>query len=192
MDAFSEKPFTQKLTIFLIILNLITMAALWYVVFRRPPGGRPPREVGKGQDVQSFLRRELNLSDEQAAAFANLRDRFLDTARPLHDEIRKSNEATLTELLKAQADQRTIETLTARIGTLRGEEEKLLFLHFQELMAVCRPDQKIKFQSIMREFLVMIGFFEASGAPRNSPPPQDRRGGPPPQDRRNEPPQKLR
>lgn len=184
MDDSIKKPFTQKAIPFLIILNLITMAALWYVLFRKPPGPRPPRDAGTGQDVQSFLRRELSLTDEQAAKFAELRDKFTSSAGPLQDEMRKLNETVIAEMLKPQADKTVIETLTARIGALRGEEEKLLFFHFQDLMAACSPEQKAKFQSIMREFLIRIGFLNQPGGPGRGPRPPDDRGGPPPQDKR--------
>jgi len=207
MDDSAKKSITQKAVPFLIILNLVTMAALWYVLFRKPPAPRPPRAAGQGQDVvQSFLRRELSLTDEQAATFLKLRDKFVASTGPLQEELRTLNETIIAEMLKPQPDKAAIEKATARIGILRGEERKLLFFHFLDLMDVCRPEQKDKFHSILREFLTRIGFLNQpgglSGGPRlpdgrggpppndklEGQPPQDFRGGPPRQDRGKEPP----
>jgi len=189
MDDSTEKSITQKAVPFLIILNLVTMAALWYVLFRKPPAPRPPRAAGQGQDgVQSFLRRELGLTDEQAATFAKLRDKFVASTGPLQEEMRTLNETIISEMLKPQPDKAAIETATSRIGVLRGEEQKLLFFHFQDLMDACRPEQKDKFHSIMREFLTRIGFLNQPGGPGRGPRPPDDRGGPAPKDMRGGPP----
>jgi len=165
MDAPVKNPRRRWAVGLLIALNLLTLAALWLTVVRRPSWGPRPGDRGNPEEFQNFLRRELGLSDAQAAEFDRIRDRFVEAARPTHDEIRKLKEQILAEMLKTEPDRILLEGLTARIGVLRGEEEKLLTFHFLDLMASLKPEQKPKFLSILREFMTRIGVLEPAGPP---------------------------
>jgi hypothetical protein len=169
MDATAKKTSTRRALGLLIALNLLTLTALWLVVIRQPRTGGPLRtgQDGGPDEVQAFLRRELGLSDRQAKAFEDIRDKFVAAALPSHDEMRMIKEQVLAEMFKPAPDRSAIEAMTARIGVLRGEEERLLSLHFLDMMVACTPEQKPKFRSILREFMIRIGALEPSGpAPR--------------------------
>lgn len=164
MEAPANKTLSRILPLVLIVFNIVTLAALWFAVVRRPGGGPPPMNRGEGGTRPvDFLRRELGFSEEQMAAFTAQRDKFITAIEPLHAEVRALNEELVAELEKTAPDEARIEALTARIGTLRGEEGKRLFLHFKDLMSVCRPDQQAKFRSISRRFMETIGFFGPAG-----------------------------
>ncbi|MDD8026355.1 MAG: periplasmic heavy metal sensor [Acidobacteriota bacterium] len=179
MDAPAKKPSTRWAIGLLIALNLVTLAAIWLTVIRRPhDGGWPQAGRGGPEEVQMFLRRELGLSDKQAKTFEEIRDKFVAGSRPTHDEIIKLKEQILAEMFKPAPDRTVLESLTSRIGVLQGEEQRLLFLHFLDMMAACGPDQKPKFQSILREFMIRIGALEPAG-----PPEQDGGPGDPPGER---------
>ncbi|GEM_PF-1847196 len=181
MDAPVKHPRRRWTLALLIGINIVTLAAIWLTVIRKPSGGDPPPgRQGGPEEVQAFLRRELGLSDDQAAAFDGIRDRFVEAARPTHEEIRKLKEQGLAEMFKPEPDRAMLEALTSRIGILRGEEERLLSLHFLDLMAALRPEQRPKFQSILREFMIRIGALEPAGPPDRSGGPDQRRGSSPP------------
>jgi hypothetical protein len=121
----------------------------------------------------------MGLSADQVEAFDAIRDRFVEAARPTHEKIRKLKEEGLAEMFKPEPDRAVLEALSLRIGVLRGEEERLLSLHFLDLMTSLRPEQRPKFQSILREFMFRIGALERDGPPGPLSRP-DRRGRIPP------------
>lgn len=181
MNTLLKPPRRRWLLALLIVLNIATLAAIWLTVIRKPFRGGPPADgAGGPEEVQSFLRRELGLSSDQAAAFDAIRDRFVEAARPTHEEIRKLKEEALAEMFKPEPDRAVLGALTSRIGVLRGDEERLLSLHFLDLMASLRPEQRPKFQSILREFMIRIGALEPDGPPGRPDRPDRRRGSPPP------------
>jgi len=168
----------------LIILNLLTLAALWLTIFHRSPGGPPPWSGGGAQDPQRFLSRGLQLTESQTKEFDDLRDRFLKTAGPLHEEIGRLKEALIEEMFRPSLDQARIKSLIEGIGVRREDEEKRLLNHFLDLVNACPPDQKAKFQSLMREFMTMIGALDPPRPPRGPSRPGDgpkngEDGGPP-------------
>jgi len=183
MTNFDRKSFAGKAIVFLIILNLATLAVLWSFVFRRPPG-RPPRPNDGGPgDVPSFLKSELRLTDEQSKSFDVLRERLGDSVRPVQDEIRRLMEAAVEEIFKPQVGEKALEDLAARIGAERAKEVGQLFLHLRGLMAVCRPEQVVKLHSIMTEFLIRIGAVNPDPPKGERVPSQGRPGGRPERDR---------
>ena len=157
----------------LIILNLLTLAALWLTIFHRSPGGPPPWSGGGAQDPQRFLSRGLQLTESQTKEFDDLRDRFLKTAGPLHEEIGRLKEALIEEMFRPSLDQARIKSLIEGIGVRREDEEKRLLNHFLDLVNACPPDQKAKFQSLMREFMTMIGALDPPRPPQSPSRPGD-------------------
>jgi len=153
----------------LIILNLLTLAALWLTVFHRSPGGPPPWRGDEARDPQRFLSRELNLTEAQTKEFDNLRDRFLKAAGPLHEEIGRLKDSLIGEMFRPRLDQARIKILIQEIGVRRADEERRLLNHFLDMVNACQPDQKARFQAIMREFMTMIGALDPPGPPEGFP-----------------------
>jgi len=150
----------------LIILNLLTLAAGWLTVLHRPPSGPPPQRREGAPDARDFLTRELNLNEAQAAEFDDLRDRFMKEAGPVHEKIRGLKESLIEEMFRPATDPARIKALIEEIGGRRADEEKLLLGHFQSLVEACRPDQKSRFQAILRQFMTMIGALDPPGPGR--------------------------
>jgi hypothetical protein len=161
----------------LVIINLITLAALWLTVIRRPSSMPPLQNRGRGGDVREFLLRELNLSPDQAKEFDDLSSRFLASAGPLHDEIRRLKESYIEEMFRPQPEAVKIDALIAEIGAKRGGEETRLLRHFFDMVIACTPEQKAKFHVLLRNFMIMIGALEPSPPPDGIPGPEDGPGG---------------
>jgi hypothetical protein len=150
----------------LIILNLLTLGALWLTVLHRPPSGPPPRRGGEAPDARDFLTRELGLNEAQAKEFKDLRESFMKAAGPIHEQIGRLKETLIEEMFRPAADPARIKALIDDIGLRRADEEKLLLSHFHSLVDACRPDQKDRFQAILRRFMTMIGALDPQGPPR--------------------------
>jgi hypothetical protein len=157
MDESSKKTATKGLLALLVIVNFVTLATLWFFYLRRPRFEPPPRNEGRGPDVQMFLRRELDLNEDQARKFEELRDAFLSSLPALQEDIQRLRVALMSEMFVAEPDVKKIDTLAAEIGAREADMTKRLFYHFKDLVAVCRPDQKQKFELLMSDLLRMIG-----------------------------------
>jgi Spy/CpxP family protein refolding chaperone len=178
MNDVQERHTAKVLIGLLILINVVTLAMLWFLLLRRPPLGPPPPDEGRGREVQSFLKRELNLTEDQARKFEELRDRFISSLPSLPDEIQRLRETMMNELFVAQPDEKKVEALTGEIGIREAAMEKGLYDHFRDLVAVCRPDQKRKFQAIMNDVLEMIGPPGPPPPARGKRPPEGRAGAP--------------
>jgi len=186
--TFDHKSFEGRAVIFLVVLNLLTLAMLWFFLFRRPPGREPlPPRDGGPMEASSFVKRELALSEEQSKAFDALRERLGTAVHPVHEEIRKLMAAAVEDIFKPDGGAASLGDLAARIGEERAKEVTQLFLHLKGLAALCRPDQLATLHAIMNEFLVKIGAVlppppKGLGGERGPRPPSERRGegGPPP------------
>lgn len=155
MNFFTKIRATSWIIGLLLILNGVTLGALWFQQFRRPPGMFPP--PGKpAENMQRFLQQELNLTEAQAQQFETLRNRFFLTSRTLMQEIHLLRKAIAAELFSASPDAQKIAAFAQAIGAKHGELERLQFTHFLELKAVCQPVQQQKFQALMRDLLDMM------------------------------------
>lgn len=153
MDFFTKKKLTTWAIVILVILNLSTLATLWFLELKRPPLLPSPRS-GIG-DVQPFLRRKLGLSEEQERQFRELRQRHFDRTNAMMDEIHQLKKEVMAELFVPQPDVEKVRRLSDEIGARQAELERLLFFHFQDLKAVCKPKQREKFRALMNDLLEM-------------------------------------
>jgi hypothetical protein len=150
----------------LIILNLLTLGTLWLTVLHGPPSGPPFQRGGGAPDARDFLTRELGLNEAQTKEFDDLREGFMKAAGPIHEKIGRLKESLIGEMFRPGTDPARIKALIDEIGVRRGEEEKLLLAHFHSLVEACRPDQKDRFQAILRRFMTMIGALDPPELPR--------------------------
>ena len=157
MDGIQRKHAARGLVGLLILVNLVTLATLWYSYLKRPPLGRPPQDGRPGQEIQSFLARELGLTPDQSKKFDDLRDKFISTPQAIQEEILRLKQAMMAEIFAERPDEAKVEALAAEIGAKEAQKIRLLYAHFRDLAAVCTPEQKRKFQSIMSDLMRMFG-----------------------------------
>ena len=80
MDIFSQKKFMIWAIVLLVLLNILSMATLWY-----QRSERLPQQVRQGEQrqesVTQFLNRELQLADDQKKEFERLRREYVDSMK---------------------------------------------------------------------------------------------------------------
>ncbi|GAA4398970.1 hypothetical protein GCM10023187_10180 [Nibrella viscosa] len=111
-----------------------------------------PRQQTRRTDRRLFLSRELNFSEEQRKQYRALRDEHFKIIRPMLEEIHESrkrffqqvNDTTLTDAqLQQQAEQ--LETKLAQIDVKT-------FRHFQQVRALCTPEQRARLTEVLARF----------------------------------------
>jgi len=150
MDIFSQKKFMIWTIALLVILNILSMAALWYYRSGQPP--QPARQAGQRQEsVTQFLNRELQLTDDQKKEFERLRGEHVEASAKLNNDIRNAKTALFDLVGTSSPDKAAIEKLTGEIGAKQAQLDLLLFNHLTALRNKCTPSQQEKFNSILRD-----------------------------------------
>lgn len=120
----------------LITLNVLVLAVLF---FEHRPKRRSP-------DTEGLFKRELNLNEQQAAQFRELRKAYFEQSRPLHDSLRQGRIRMIESLGSMPADTLVFQRFGAENAAVQAQLDALLARHFLELKAVCSPDQQQKFK----------------------------------------------
>lgn len=183
MDIFSKNKFLAWVIIILIVLNVVTLGALWLQKSRGPvheyPGRMPEDKKGPGK----FLEQELDLNEEQSKKFAELREQHRTTADGLLKEMRDAREELFEQVKSDNPDMAKVEELENTIGQKTTELEKATFEHFKQLRAICTDEQKVKFDEVIGDAMKMAGPKGGPGGPpegQPNGPGKGPRGGPPP------------
>lgn len=121
---------TNLLLVFLVILNVGLMAALWLGRPKPPPN---PRQI------THELVHKLGLDEQQAEQFRQLQKVHFDQTKIRLDSIRYYRN-TLIEQIDNSPEQ--LNQLVERIGVLEGEIAGALPKHYRELEAVVSIEQK--------------------------------------------------
>lgn len=123
---------------FLIAFNIVLLAVLFF-------GHRPQRHR---PDMEASFKHELQLSDEQATQFRDLRKSYFEQSRPLHEALGEGRKKMIESLGAAPVDMIAFQRISNENGQIQAQLDSLLARHFLALKAVCRPDQQEKFKDV--------------------------------------------
>ena len=170
MDFFTKNRLLFWCVGVLLLLNVVTLASFW---LRRPPLG-PPGGPGGRRGGQRIMEERLQLSDEQARQFKQIRDEHFLRTIPLGDEIHEIRLDLLDEVFAPDPNETTIQDMTAKIGRRQCQFERQLFHHFQELRNVCTDQQAPELRHLL------TGLLESARSGGLERPPQGPERGPGP------------
>lgn len=128
----------------LLIMNITTLALLWFSQFKKPKPFPPPGTQDSLIEGVRFLEKELNLTEMQIKQFIDSRNRHATKSKEIQDKIHQLKRQILDELFKSAPDSVKIQKLSNEIGQQQIEFERYLFEHFLELKSYCRPEQQEK------------------------------------------------
>ena len=169
-------------TLILLVANIITLTLLWTnkknenaAVKRMPPG-----------QVFQFLTNELQLTEQQQAAYRILRDQHQASQQQFRDSIRKAKDALFSLLKQPTVPDSLLQEYSKRATVYDQQLDMITFRHFQQVRALCDPTQQKKFDNIIQDVLRRMGQNRrGQGPPRGG----ERKGPPPGSDHEQPPPQ---
>lgn len=161
MNNFTNNRWLTVVTLLLITANIITLVFLWTTKNDAGNGKMPP----PGGQVFEFITNELKLDEGQQALYKQLREEHQAGQRPRHDSIVKAKDVFFALLKDSTTTDSTIRNYSKKIADLEEQQELFTFYHFQKLRAICRNDQKIKFDSIIQDVLKRMGSQKRQGPP---------------------------
>lgn len=139
----------------LLIMNIATLALLWFSQFKKPKPFPPPGTQESLMEGVKFLEKELNLSEIQIQQFIESRNKHANQSKEIHDKIYRLKKEILDEVFKPVPDSLKIQRLRNEIGQQQSEFERYLFKHFLELKSYCRPEQQEKLKLFLNDIATM-------------------------------------
>lgn len=163
--AINKNKWLTALVLLLVLGNLASLAYLWIGRGRQAPPPQPAR-------ADAFIIRELQLDATQQQQYR----RLVEEHRRRTQDIRANIRAAKDEFFGLLQDTATTDSAktaaAARISRFTEELDLVTFQHFQQVRAICTPQQQQHFDEIIRKVIGMM-----AGGPQGSP--QGRREGPP-------------
>ena len=147
MNFFTSKRLITIAFIILILLNVTLVSALWVQHSCRPE----PPHGGRQFSHESFLTRELSLSESQTTSFEKLRQEYFLKVRPEMEAITPLKKQLIEESLKDNPDSKRSDSLVAAIGVHQAAIERELVLHFHQLAKLCTPEQRGRLKEVLEK-----------------------------------------
>ena len=136
--------------IFLVLLNVATIAAFWLL---RPPA--PPRDPQQRRErTHDFLREEIGWDDTQFEIFKTSRDLLHKESGRAMQEAREDRRALVEALMQETPDTERAQDLAAMIGEKEAMIQQNLVAHYLELWEMSSPEQRERLQKVFRRTLV--------------------------------------
>jgi Spy/CpxP family protein refolding chaperone len=136
----------------LLLTNIATLSIYW---FKKPnhdggPGHEPgTREKRMGQ----FMVDQMKFDTIQEASYWKLRDSMISTQRPVMDSIRDAKKRFFDLLNQSNPTDSALITRSNEVAELQKKLDLATFHHFQNVRALCRPDQLQQFDTVIKEIV---------------------------------------
>ncbi|MEI7484418.1 MAG: periplasmic heavy metal sensor [Ignavibacteriota bacterium] len=153
MDIFSQKKLLVRIIVLLVALNLISIGIFLWKEFSRKPPLHPPVQTQDNdkEDLTPILKRELNLTEEQSEKMKEVRSNYPKKEKAIREILNKERDSLNAEAFKKNPDEELIKSLARRISDSEYQVELLRYEQAKELKAICTPEQREKFEDLVKE-----------------------------------------
>lgn len=156
--SITNNKYTKWIIGALVLLNLILLSVLFFL---RPQDGR-----GEKRNPNDFLKKELNLTDDQAVKFKELRKTHFQKSREEWKAIRTLKNEMLDAVSAESPDTLKANMIANQIGIKEANKEKLLVQHYLELQAECTSEQRQKLERVFKKAMSPRKFRKGKGEKR--------------------------
>ncbi len=158
----------------LLVLNLLTIGVLVFRTNQRPapPGGEEPARV---------IIDRLHLDTVQQQQYRQLITQHQQQTRQLSEQAKELYRTYYGLLEATPVDSVRANALSQEIAANQRTSAQVNFAHFQQIKALCRPEQQADFVRLVAELSRLFGRSQRPdrGGPPNGPPPGSPNGPPP-------------
>lgn len=163
MNFFMKERFVGPLIALLAVTNLVLVGTILFGHLGHRRSGRPHSPERVEAEIARFLVEELNLTREQEASLRDIQKGVFARVDAVQREIRKVRGMIVDESFKARPDEARIKALAGALGEQEAQKEQLLSENLREIGGLCGPEQRARFEALVREFV--------KTAPPGPPPP---------------------
>ncbi len=159
MDVFTKNKWLFRLVVFLILLNLGLLG------FIARKNNAPANKNEQRADVlMQILRKELQLSEQQADQMKMIREAFFAREKILSAKIKAERDSMNQEMFNKNTNEKTVLFLAREIAENEYAMELQRLAQAKQLKNICTPQQQEKFQNLARE---IKNYFKPEKKPRN-------------------------
>ena len=146
----------------LIVMNIVSLSALWIGYTKGPGKGRGDGPGGK------FLEERLGMTTAQTRQLRDIREGHFPKMRSLTEDFQQKRKR-LHSTLRTGNNNSQLDELAAEVGKAQAKIEREIYDHFSQIRAICTEEQKEIFDKIMIDVLQRG---DRRGGPGNGPPPR--------------------
>jgi Spy/CpxP family protein refolding chaperone len=139
--------------LFLVLLTIVNIAALVTIAYHRFHPKRSFHPMGRPETPESFIKQELDLTEEQAEEFKAHFKRSRTEMEPILDSLEVIKKQLMDEISADEPSMDRLDQLAGEIGTLQAAMQKKMILHLLKGKSLLTPEQQKKFFSLLREGL---------------------------------------
>jgi len=177
---------TTKLWTIIVILLVAVNCIVLVIVWKK---GRPGPPFGKQAPAGEFIISQLKLRPGQIEKFDVMRRGHHQAVEEINSKIKILKDSLFDKLSMPQTNQKTIDSLTSKIGFEYALADKTTYNHFRELRTILNTEQQHKFDQIIQQVLQMVNrpMPPGGGGPEGNRPPNGEGPPPPPGDQNRAP-----
>ena len=150
----------KTLVLIIVVLVLTNIAVLGYFLWYKK-SDLPVKADRERNGIAEPLEKEVGFSPEQLAQYRQLKEKQREVIRPMYEDMRKTKDSLFHFLSTREVGDSAVINLAANIGQKQRALDLQTFGHFKRVRALCRPDQEIKYDSMM------VRMFRKMGRPRS-------------------------
>lgn len=136
---------TKLLTFLVIALILLNLGVISFMLLKKPPRPRP----GNPNQITRIIEERLNLDAAQLVQFNQLKEEHMLATKARFEAV-GAHKDQLFSLHKTDNLQQK-DSLILKISRLHAEIEQLNFKHFQDLKAICKPEQLEDYNNLVTQ-----------------------------------------
>ena len=140
------------LTTAVIALLLLNLGTLGFLFFR--PGPHPPG--AKRPPLDRRIEKRLHLDAAQQQTFKQLKSAHQQQIQASDRAYRETMEQYFALLKNEMPDTAQQDSLLGVLSQIQGNRTTMTFQHFQDLKALCKPNQKEEFAAMLPELMEVI------------------------------------
>ena len=143
----------NKFLVILVGLLLVSnLAMLLFFVILKPDrhSGDSHRPTGK---VSEYIKKRLDLTDEQSATFKQYREEHKEGAKRLYDSLKAAKNQFYSNIGQPDIPDSILEASADNIGRWQKEIDLKLYRHFQKLRKACNDNQQAKFDTLVIDMI---------------------------------------
>jgi Spy/CpxP family protein refolding chaperone len=174
--------FLKFVIVLLLALDIAAMAFIWYGRVSQSAAGtatkvmmsseHPPAAKPGEDPVENFICGELKFTDAQCAQYRRMHEGFRDSMETLQQHDRDLHDSFFALSTAANADPARVRAMADSLAANQVQIELRTFYHFQNIKAICTPEQAKEFDRVIHEALRMMAPHQPQGLRPEGPPPR--------------------
>ncbi|RYY56026.1 MAG: periplasmic heavy metal sensor [Chitinophagaceae bacterium] len=140
----------QSNKVLLLIITVLLLTNIGVLVYFLKYRQCEP-EMAKPKGAVDLLKEQVGFSDAQLEHYKKVREQQRETIRPMYEKMRTTKDSLYRLLGDSTITDARIDTLAGNIGERQKTLDLLTFHQFRELRKICRPDQRILYDSMMAQ-----------------------------------------